>query len=230
MKVLPVLAILMLLCHTAPAKMKTVKKHPCDPLTGDAVGGTPLGDEEMRLNPLKNRSQRPSLFDYDPTITIAKIVAPGNDTNRFSPNRAATITGYVSGVKIGGKESCNCHATDAPHRDTHIEVVANPQYAVRHLVKMKCKGKIVNKDTNEKYHMIVEVTPRVRDQMRAKGVDWSTATLAKELPGHWVRFSGWILFDSMHRAEAENTNPGGKCNWRATCTEIHPIFAIKVVK
>ena len=93
---------------------------------------------------------------------------------------------------------------------------------------MDCE--LANKDTNEKHHMIVEVTPHVRDQQRAKGVDWSTATLAKQLTHHRVRFSGWILFDWMHKGEAENTNHGNKCNWRATCTEIHPLFAINVVK
>jgi hypothetical protein len=225
MKILSVLTLLFLLCDNAPATTNTRKKRPCDPLTGDAVGQT-----EKQLNVLKNRYQPPQRFDYDPTITIEKILAPGNDTNRFSPTRAAQITGYVASVKVGGIESCNCHAKDPAHRDTHIDVMADPKYAVRNLAKVNCKGKPPMKDTNEKYHVIVEVTPRVRNQQRAKGVDWTTATLAKQLTGHWVRFSGWILFDSLHSGEAENTNPGNKCNWRATCTEIHPIFAIKVVK
>ena len=36
------------------------------------------------------------------------------------------------------------------------------------------------------------------------------------------------MFDTMHLNQAENTNPGGDKNWRATCWEIHPVTAIKV--
>ena len=189
-----------------------------------------MAPAEKRLNALKNRSQSPQLPDYDPTITIERILAPGDDTKRFSTSKAATITGYVTNVRVGGIESCNCHARGKAHRDTHIDIVADPKYAVPNLIKVNCKGKPPMKDANEKYHVIVEVTPRVRDQMLAKNIDWSTDTLAKALPGHWVRFSGWVVFDWKHLKEAENTNPGNECNWRATCTEIHPIFAIEVVK
>jgi len=143
---------------------------------------------------------------------------------------AATITGYVVKVQKGGVETCNCHATDPAKMDTHIDVVADPKYAVPHFVKVKTRhGNIIKKDANEKYHMIVEVTPRVRDQQRRKGVDWSTDTLKQRLTHRWVRFSGWLLFDSLHIQEAENTNPGDKLNWRATCTEIHPTFGIEIV-
>jgi len=224
MKILPLFLVVLLLCSNASAAAKKSKKRPCDPLTGDAVQ-----PQAKALNPFKNRTQAPSLFDFDPTITIQKILAPGNDSNRFPMTKAATITGYVVKVQKGGIETCNCHATDPAKMDTHIDIVADPKYAVRHLVRTTCKGKTIQKDTNEKYHMIVEVTPRVRDQQRAKGVDWSTDTLKQQLTHHWVRFSGWLLFDTEHFPEAENTNPGGKCNWRATCTEIHPIFGIKVV-
>ncbi len=222
MKFLSILITLLLLCSGATA---TTKKRPCNPLTGDAVQ-----QQAKDLNRFKNRSQPPSLFDFDPTVTIQKILAPGNDANpRFPMTKAATITGYVVKVQKGGIETCNCHATNPAKMDTHIDIVADPKYAVPRFVKMTCHGKTIQKDTKEKYYMIVEVTPRVRGQQRAKGVDWSSVTLKKQLTHHWVRFSGWLLFDDQHVREAENTNPGNKCNWRATCTEIHPIFGIKVV-
>jgi hypothetical protein len=224
-KLLPVLISLLLLCGNATA---ATKKRPCDPLTGDAVMA-----QAKALNKFKNRSQPPSLFDIDPTITIAKMLAPGNDTNRFPMTKAATIAGYVASVKVGGIETCNCHATDAAKRDTHIDVVADPKYAVQNFISVTTvkngKRKTIKKDANEKYHLIVEVTPRVRDQQRSRGVDWSTDTLKAQLTHHWVRFTGWLLFDDEHIPEAENTHPGNKLNWRATCTEIHPIFAIEVV-
>src|SRR5258708_578263 len=43
----------------------------------------------------------------------------------------------------------------------------------------------------------------------------------------WIEVSGWAMFDVMHVNAAENTNPGGAHNWRATCWEIHPITSIK---
>jgi hypothetical protein len=38
-----------------------------------------------------------------------------------------------------------------------------------------------------------------------------------------------MLFDFEHVDQAENTNPGGAKNVRATCWEIHPVTAIKVL-
>ncbi len=226
MKILPFLLSGLLLYGNAAA---ATKKPPCDPLTGDAVT-----QQAKALNKLKNRSQAPSLFANDPTITIEKILAPGNDANRFSPTKAAAITGYVASVKPGGIESCNCHAKDPAKKDTHIEIVADPKYAVKKLINVTTikngKRRTIRKDANETYHLIVEVTPRVRDQQRARGVDWSTAALRTQLTHHWVRFIGWMLFDTEHILQAENTRPGNKLNWRATCTEIHPVFGIKVIK
>jgi hypothetical protein len=77
--------------------------------------------------------------------------------------------------------------------------------------------------------VIVEITPRLRAQMKEKGVDWATPTLKKQIEGKWIKVTGWLLFDSMHFGEAENTNPGGSHNWRATCWEIHPITSLEVL-
>jgi hypothetical protein len=206
------------------------KKAPCDPLTGDAT--VPAA---KALNPFKNRSKAPKSGDIDRRITLATMLKPGDDTKRFPMTKAATITGFVVSAKVGGIETCNCHATDALHRDTHIDVVADPTFAVPRIIKVTTTDKsgkkhTINKDANEKFHVIVEVTPRVRQQMKAKGVDWSTATLHKTLPGHRVAFTGWMLFDAEHKPQAENTNPGGQLNWRATCNELHPVFAISILK
>ena len=37
------------------------------------------------------------------------------------------------------------------------------------------------------------------------------------------------MFDTVHGDEAENTNPGGANNWRATAWEIHPVTSIKIL-
>jgi hypothetical protein len=206
------------------------KKVPCDPLTGDATAAG-----AKALNPFKNRSTAPKAADIDRRITLAAILKPGDDTHRFPMTKAATITGYVVSAKVGGIETCNCHAKDPKDRDTHIDVVADPKFAVKKLISVTTTGKdgkkhTIKKDANEKYHVVVEVTPRVRQRMKAKGLDWSTDTLHKTLPGHFVRFTGWMLFDTEHKDESENTTPGRKLNWRATCNEIHPVFAINIVK
>jgi hypothetical protein len=218
----------LLICANADAKAK--KARPCNPLTGDATEPA-----AKALNPFKNRSQPPKPSDIDPKITLAAILAPGDDTNRFPMTKAATIKGYVVSAKRGGIETCNCHATDPLKMDTHIDVVVDPKYAVPKPVKVTTVDKsgkkhVITKDTNEKYHVIVEVTPRARRLMKAQGVDWSTDTLHKTLPGHWVKFTGWLLFDTEHKPQAENTNPGNKLNWRATCNELHPVFGIQIVK
>jgi hypothetical protein len=77
--------------------------------------------------------------------------------------------------------------------------------------------------------VIVEVTPRWRAMMAARGVDWSTRTLRRGYLGRWVRVTGWLLFDAEHANAAENTEPGRARNWRATAWEIHPITSIEVV-
>src|ERR1700686_605239 len=151
------------------------KQVPCDPLTGDATA-----PGAKALNPFKNRSTAPKAGDIDPRITLAAMLVPGEDSKRFPIRKAATITGYVVSAKVGGIETCNCHATDPLNRDTHIDVVSDPKFAVPKLVKVTTTDKsgkthTINKDANEKFHVIVEVTPRVRQQMKAKGVDWSTA-------------------------------------------------------
>jgi hypothetical protein len=65
--------------------------------------------------------------------------------------------------------------------------------------------------------------------MMAQDQNWATPALSTKLKGKWVEFTGWMLFDSMHMDGAENTNPGGDKNWRATCWEIHPVTSFKVL-
>lgn len=204
-------------------------KVPCDPLTGDATA-----PGAKALNPFKNRSEAPRSGEIDRRITLAAMLKPGDDTNRFPMTKAATITGFVVSAKVGGIETCNCHAEDPLNRDTHIDVVADPKFAVPKFINVTTTGKngkkhTIKKDSNQKFHVIVEVTPRVRKQMKEKGIDWSTDTLRKTLPGHRVAFTGWLLFDTEHKPQAENTNPGGKLNWRATCNEIHPVTTISIL-
>jgi hypothetical protein len=140
------------------------------------------------------------------------MLAPGADYTRFDSNKGATIRGYVMSVKVGGIESCNCKAKNEIDRDTHIGLALAP-------------------GAPKNQWVIVEVTPRLRLQMKGKA-DWSTKALENKETGilnKWVEVSGWLLFDFAHVNEAENTKPGNKGNWRATCWEIHPITSMKVL-
>jgi len=178
------------------------------------MAGTGNSAANKALNRLKNRFTFPDDSDVDKNVSLAAILAPGDDTDRFDTHEAAKITGYVINVKVGGKENCNCQATNPIDMDAHIELA-------------------LHKDAPKNQRVIVEVAPRFRLLEKGKGTDWSTQTLEKTtdkgIKGKWVEVTGWLLFDDMHRDAAENTNPGGPMNWRASCWEIHPVTDINVL-
>jgi hypothetical protein len=160
------------------------------------------------LNREKNRFKMPTEADFDPEVSLPVMLAPGKDVTRFNSKKAATIRGFVVSVKPGGNgESCNCNAKKEDERDTHIELA-------------------LAADAPETQRVIVEVTPRGR---MITGAAWKTPKLRSTYENKWVEVSGWLLFDTMHITEAENTNPGHKGNWRATCWEIHPVTKITLL-
>jgi hypothetical protein len=176
--------------------------------------GTAVKKEVKALNLRKNQFGAPTADDIDTDVTLAAMLAPGEDEDRFDATKAARIVGFVMDVKVGGVETCNCKATNPIDRDTHIELAAAP-----------------GAPNNQR--MIAEVTPRLRKQMKDKGVDWTTHTLQSHgkggIKGKWVEVTGWLLFDFEHTDKAENSSPGNPANWRATCWEVHPITEIAVL-
>ncbi len=178
---------------------------------GCGMEGDAKAPAERRLDRLKNRYHAPGPKDYDRSVALQTLLAPGNDEDRWDNSRAAEITGYVHDVKVGGIESTNCRARDPLYRDTHIELVPDPMH-----------GEAAKR-------VIVEVTPRWRAMMKEKGVDWTTKALRAQFLGRWVKISGWLLFDVEHKNASENTNPGRSRNWRGTAWEIHPVTSIEVV-
>lgn len=176
----------------------------------DGVASSSCG---KKLDRLKNRYAPAS--GAKPQITIAAILAPGDDTTRWSTSDAAEITGYVASVEPGGfEESCNCKRADL--QDIHINVVSDPKDAG--------KGPRT---------LIVEITPR--EQFLHK--QWTLAWAQQNLTHKWVRFSGWMLFDGMHSAESEHTKAKPQqCGsikvheiWRATAWEIHPVTDLQIL-
>lgn len=173
--------------------------------------GTAQSDRLKQLNRLKNRTVGPAPASVV-GMPLEDLIFPGEDASRWKPDRAIEVVAYVYNVKMGGVETCNCGATDAAERDTHIELISDPQ----------------EPDVSQRF--IVEVTPAWRRFMKAtKGLDWSTSALKGSILHKWVKVRGWMLFDSQHTANATNTNPDDSSLWRATCWEIHPVSGLDVV-
>lgn len=105
----------MLVCQTGP-NLDVI------PLGGKDCGleGDAKGADVKALNRLKGRYNSPVTSDFDQTVTLTAMISPGDDENRFDTKSAATVIGYVLEVQVGGKETCNCHATADDDRDTHI--------------------------------------------------------------------------------------------------------------
>lgn len=173
--------------------------------------GTGPTARSRALNRLKNRDAAPVAAEVDQAITLAAVVAQGPDKSRFSSGKGASVEGYVESVYVGGVESANCDAKSPANRDTHIELALDAQRS------------------RPDQRVIVEVTPRWRRKVQARGEDWSTAALAAALTGHRVRVTGWMMFDSDHASESLNTRKPGKTVWRATAWEVHPVTGIEIL-
>jgi len=180
------------------------------PIEGCPPEGSAVRASVKRMNPLKNRVHAPAPSQVHP-INLEAILAPGDDHDRWSEDEGAEIVGWVKEVKPGGAETCNCRSPKRDDWDTHIELVKDPA------------------ETNPRRVVIVEVTPQWRRLMATVGKDWSTTTLKRTITGKQIRVRGWLFFDGEHEHQAENTEPDGDRNWRATAWEIHPITSLAVV-
>ncbi len=165
--------------------------------------GIALTTRARNLHRLKNRTSLPTATDFDSTITLDALLQPGDDTNRWSNNRAARVQGEVIDVAYARPEATNCF--NPCRRDIHIALASH-------------------KGAPKIEQVIVEVTPNIT---RA---DWSAETLQAQLVGHWCEFEGWMYFDAGHAKESENISPGQPDNWRATAWEIHPVTKIAVLR
>lgn len=171
--------------------------------------GIALTSRARDLHRLKNRTAFPQPTDFDSSITLATLLQPGDDTNRWSTGRAARVQGEVIDVAYAGAEATNCFSPS--RRDIHILIATR-------------------KGAAKKEHVVVEVTPTLHNWAAVQGNDWSERTLQAQLVGHWVEFEGWLYFDLGHAEESENISPGKPDNWRATAWEIHPVTKITVIK
>jgi SH3-like domain-containing protein len=165
--------------------------------------------ELQALNVAKNRFTAPPAADIDASFTLAALLKPGADDNRFDATKAGELEGFVIDVMVGGVETVNCRATQPLFRDTHIEIADH-----------------LGADSTQR--VIVEVTPRWRAEMKTLGIDWTTQGL-QSLKGKRVKFRGWQLFDFEHSGEAKNTAPTNPKDWRATVWELHPVTSFAIL-
>ena len=176
-------------------------------------GSAKEGSREYQSNVFKNRFDFPKQADFDPNIDLAAIQSATEQESGFSPQKAVEVEGYVVDVKTGGTETCNCKTTDALLKDTHIELVVDPD------------------DSGQDKRVVVEVTPRMRQILEEQGVDWSTENLKQTIKKQYVRVQGWLFYDVSHDKENFADDPDdniGRKNWRATSWEIHPVTSIEV--
>lgn len=171
--------------------------------------GLALTGRARNLHRLKNRIALPQESDFDSRITLDELLKPGDDSNRWSTDRAARIQGEVIDVAHARPEATNCYSPC--RRDIHIVVA-------------KWKGAAKNEQ------IVLEVTPSLRDWAAQLGMDWSEQNLQGKLVGHWCEFEGWLYFDVGHTDHAENTAPHNSSNWRATAWEVHPVTKITVIR
>ena len=170
--------------------------------------GIALTSRARSLHRLKNRTAFPQAADFDSRITLEALLQPGNDSNRWSTDRAARVQGEVIDVAYAGSEAANCFSSS--RRDIHILIATR-------------------KGAAKKEQVVLEVTPHLREWASKQGMDWSAETLHAQLIGHWVEFEGWLYFDLGHAEESENIAPNNPENWRATAWEVHPITKITVI-
>jgi len=123
--------------------------------------GIALTTRARNLHRLKNRTSLPTAADFDPTITLDALLQPGDDSNRWSTNRAARIQGEVIDVAYTRPEATNCFSPC--RRDIHILIATH-------------------KDAAKREHVVLEVTPNFQTAA------WSEETLQAQLVGHWCEF------------------------------------------
>jgi hypothetical protein len=60
--------------------------------------GVSFTPAKAALSRLKNRDRAPRAEDFDPRVTLASLLEPGDDRARWQQARAARVEGYVVAV------------------------------------------------------------------------------------------------------------------------------------
>ena len=182
------------------------------------IDNTPCGLEgsakrvnDKQFNHLKNRSIAPTKAQISADFNWTELAVFEDDRSKFSTEKGGVLRGYVLRVKMSEAETCNCNSETPEFRDTHIIITPNAE------------------QTGVLNQIIVEVTPRIRAIMAAKGVDWSQTAL-KKLQGKNIEVEGWLFYDYPHGNQSAKVRQKTKGVTRSTAWEIHPITRLTVLK
>jgi len=117
------------------------------------------------------------------------------------------VEGFLSIVKPGSVESCNCGLTRRIDTDVHLVLVDEI-------------------DDVEETSVTAELTPRIRANGHS---DWLYKNV-KDLEGEYVRVTGWLMLDTKHIRQSQR-QPGEHLNKalkRSTNWEVHPVTKLEV--
>jgi hypothetical protein len=178
-----------------------------------SIEGTAQNRDDKANSRLKNRWIMPKNNDFDNDFSWDNLFKEGDENpKKYSQNKAAHITGYVAYISKSGKESCNCGFKEPEFHDYHISLVADTSYY-----------------TDKTQHLIVEITPRLREIMKTQGVDWNLKTLRDKFRHKRIEVEGWLFYDWEHGDKAYLRTGDTTNSWRATCWEIHPVTSLRVL-
>jgi hypothetical protein len=172
--------------------------------------GSAKRQNDKQFNRLKNRFVAPTKAQIDPNFNWTNLAEFEDDRNKFSSEKGVVLRGYVLRVTMGGAETCNCNTKTPEFRDTHIVITPD-----------KSQTGVLNQ-------VVIEVTPRMRSQMQAKGIDWSQEALRK-LQGKTIEVEGWLFYDYNHGNQSAKVRQKTKGVTRSTAWEIHPITRLNVI-
>ena len=183
----------------------TIDDAPC------SMEGSAKRTNDKQFNRLKNRSIVPTKAQISADFNWIELAKFEDDRSKFSVEKGAILRGYVLRVKMSEPETCNCNSKTPEFRDTHLIITPDAE------------------QTGVLNQIVVEITPRMRAIMAAKGIDWSQAAL-KKWQGKNVEVEGWLFYDYPHGNQSAKVRHKAKGVTRSTAWEIHPITAIRVLK
>jgi hypothetical protein len=182
------------------------------------IDDTPCGLEgsakrlnDKQLNRLKNRYAAPTAAQIDANFNWTTLAEFEDDRDKFSSEKGAILRGYVLRVSMSAAETCNCNSKTPDFRDTHIIITPDAT------------------QTGVLNQVVIEITPRMRAIMAAKGVDWSQEAL-KKLRGKYIEVEGWLFYDYNHGNQSAKIRQKTKGVTRSTAWEIHPITRFSLIK
>jgi hypothetical protein len=196
-----------LLYATTPALSQdifTIDELPC------GLEGSAKRVNDKQLNRLKNRSIAPTAAQINRNFNWTTLSEFVDDRDKFSVENGVILRGYVLRVTAGGAETCNCNSKTPEFRDTHIIITPD------------------DTQTGVLNQVVIEITPRMRALMKARGIDWSQEALRK-LRGKNIEVEGWLFYDYNHGNQSAKVRQKTKGVTRSTAWEIHPITRLTVL-